>query len=422
LTGTALAIDSPREDSMLTADVEGKTVSHRPENSPTVWLVLDLAPKKRGSMETQLVTLAGRLADAGARATFVFSKPAPPWMATALGALGVDTRVLDFRRPSVAAVHFARWMETARPELVHFHFVRAYSPLVAIARAAGARIVLHDHITLGQPSRPDHPRRAKVASLLARGYKRARAAVLNGFVDRRIAVSHFVADSVQCAEYAAPTKLVVIENGIDLVRFGAADGATLRHDLRAGAGRKVVACVSRLSPEKGVDVLIRVMARVGRDALLLLAGDGPDLGACRALAASLGLADHVRFLGLRDDVERVYAAADVVVMPSLWDEAFGLVVVEAMASGRPVVVTASGAMPEIVAHGSGVVVPKRDQVAMAGAIGRLLDDDALRARIGQTARKNAVERFGLLAWVDRIMAEYGALVPSLSSTGARRAA
>src|SRR5262249_49319749 len=157
--------------------------------------------------------------------------------------------------------------------------------------------------------------------------------------------------------------------------------------------------------EKGVDILIRVLGRVGRDALLLLAGDGPDVAACRALAASLGLGDHVRFLGLRNDVERVYAAADVVVMPSLWDEAFGLVVVEAMAAGRAVVVTASGAMPEIVGD-CGLVVPRRDEVAMAGAIGRLLDNDTLRARIGQAARAHAVARFGLPAWVERLMGEY----------------
>jgi glycosyltransferase involved in cell wall biosynthesis len=413
-------MDGPREDSMPMADAEGKTVSPAPENSPTVWLVLDLAPKKRGSMETELVTLGARLALAGARATFVFSRPTPAWMAMALEACGVETRVLDFRRPAAAALAFSRLMEAARPSLVHFHFVRAYSPLIAVAKAAGARVILHDHITLGQPSNPAHPPRTAVTSLLARGYKRARAAALNGFVDRRIAVSRFVADSVRSAEFVHEEKLTVIENGIELSRFAAADGATLRAELRAGAGRKIVACVSRLAPEKGIDLLIRAMARVGRDALLLLAGDGRELDRCRALAATLGLADHVRFLGLRDDVERVYAAADVVVMPSLWDEAFGLVVVEAMASGRPVVVTRSGAMPELVGRGRGLVVPRHDEIAMAGAIGRLLDDDALRARVGQAARAHAIERFALPLWINRIMNEYIALVPELAHQ--RRAA
>jgi glycosyltransferase involved in cell wall biosynthesis len=412
-------MNPPREASMLTADAAGKTVSLRSENGPTVWVVLDLAPKKRGSMETELVALAARLSQAGARATFVFSQPAPAWMATALSGTGAAMRVLDFRRPAATAISFSRLMEAARPALVHFHFVRAYSPLVAMAKAVGARVIVHDHITLGQPTAPSHPRRPRATRLLARGYKRARAAAMNGFVDRRIAVSRFVADSVQCAEFVADDKLTVIENGIELSRFATADGASLKRELRAGR-RKIVACVSRLAPEKGIDVLITAMARVGRDALLLLAGDGPDAEGCRALAASLGLGDHVRFLGLRDDVERIYAAADVVAVPSLWDEAFGLSVVEAMAAGRPVVVTASGAMPELVAGGRGLVVPKRDEVALAGAIGRLLDDDAARARMGQAARAQAIARFSLTTWIERIMAEYTAQVPTLD--GARRAA
>jgi glycosyltransferase involved in cell wall biosynthesis len=78
-------------------------------------------------------------------------------------------------------------------------------------------------------------------------------------------------------------------------------------------------------------------------------------------------------------------------------------------------------MPEMVADGRGVVVPKRDEVAMAGAIGRLLDDEALRARMGQVARAHAIERFGLPVWVERVMVEYAALVPELL-VSARRAA
>ncbi len=406
---------------MLTADVEGKTNSLPPENGPTVWLVLDLDPKKHGSLETQLVTLAARLAAAGARATFVFSRPTPAWMKASFAAAGAQTRTMQFRRPAAAALAFARMMRAARPALVHFHFVRAYSPLVAIARALGARVIVHEHITLGQPSRPDHRRRHEGASLLLRSYKWARAAALNPLVDRRIAVSRFVADSAQRAEHVAPSQLTVIENGIELGRFVAADGGRLRRELRAEGRRKVVTCVSRLAPEKGVDLLIRAFARVGRDALLLVAGDGPELGACRALAASLGLADHVRFLGLRDDVERLYAASDLVVVPSLWDEAFGLVVVEAMAAGKPVVVTASGAMPELVGEGRGLIVPRYDEVALAGAIGRLCDDDSLRARLGQAARARAVERFGLAVWVERTLAEYAALVPALAQRPRRAA-
>ncbi|MDB4971264.1 MAG: hypothetical protein JWN44_6953 [Myxococcales bacterium] len=407
---------------MLTADAAGKKVSLPSENGPAIWLVLDLAPKKRGSLEEQLLALGRRLGTIGARATLVVSKAPPEWMAAALAQSAVTVRVLDFRHPGLAALQFVRWLEEERPALVHFHFVRAYSPLVAAARAVGARVILHDHITLGQPVKPDAQPRTPVVRLFVQGYKRARAAALNGLVDRRLAVSRFVAESVRCAEYIADSKLAVVENGIDVTRFGAADKTALRVELRAG-DRPIVACVSRLAPEKGVDVLIRAMALVGRDALLVLAGDGPDVEACRALAARLGLGDHVRFLGLRNDVECIYAAADVVVMPSLWDEAFGLVVVEAMAAGKPVVVTASGAMPEIVEHGRcGLVIPKRDEVAMAGAIGRLLGDAALAAAMGEAARVRAATAYAMPVWLERIVSEYTALLPSLRAASSRRAA
>jgi glycosyltransferase involved in cell wall biosynthesis len=412
-------MDRRREDSMLSAAAEGKTLSLLPENGTAIWLVLDLAPKKRGSLEAELVTLGGRLASAGARATFVFSAPPPAWMAAALAASAVDVRTLDFNRAGLAALQLFRWLDAARPALVHFHFVRAYSPLVAVAKVLGARVMLHDHITLGQPASPDHPERAPMTKVLVQGYKLARAAALNGLVDRRVAVSRFVADSVRDSEFVAPNKIAVVENGIDVARFAAVDGAPLRTELRAGR-RPIVGCVSRMAPEKGIDVLIRAMARVGRDALLVLAGDGPGVPACRALAAALGLGDHVRFLGLRDDVERIYAAADVMVTPSLWDEAFGLAVVEAMAAGRPVVVTDSGAMPEIVAHGRcGLVVPRHDEVAMAGAIGRVLDDRALAAHLGRAARQRALAAFAMPVWVDRMMREYAAMVPSLEGAARR---
>ncbi len=396
----------------VTAEGKASSLSQEKRRGPAIWLVLDLDPKKRGSMEQQLLALAAQLRDDGALATFVFNRPPPAWLDDGLSDRGVDVRVLDFRRPARAAFQFLGWVSVARPELVHFHFVRAYSPLVVIAHAAGARVILHDHMTLGQPVIPVR-KRSQLEQELVSCYKRARASLLNRLIDLRVAVSRFVATSVRESEHCAGEQQQVVENGIDLSRFLAADGAGLRAELRAAA-RPVIVCISRLTPDKGVDVLIRALARVGRDALLLLVGDGFEEAKYRALAASLGLQDHVRFLGLRNDVERVLAAADVVVTPSLWDEAFGLCVVEAMATGRPVVVTRAGAMPEIVDEGRcGLIVPKGDDVALAGAIGRLLDDPALAARLGEAGRQRARQAYGLQTFVTRMSAVYRALVPSL---------
>jgi glycosyltransferase involved in cell wall biosynthesis len=135
---------------------------------------------------------------------------------------------------------------------------------------------------------------------------------------------------------------------------------------------------------------------------------------CKQLAHDLGVSDRVYFLGLRDDVENVYAAANVVVMPSLWDEAFGLCVVEAMAAGRPVVVTDSGAMPEIIANGDcGAVVPKADDVAMAAAISALLDNPERAAKVGNAARQRAITMYPIEKWVDALIKAYSRLVPMI---------
>lgn len=395
---------------MPTADEEGKIVSLPPENGPAIWLVLDLVPHQHGSIEDELVALAARLARLGARPTVVFAAAPPPWLSQALAASGAALHALDFRRPAAAALGLAALLGPARPALVHFHFVRAYSPLVAVARASGARVLLHDHMPLGG-----------AGGLWRAGLKRARAAALNRLVDLRIAVSRFVAGTVRAAEFVAPARLTVVDNGIDVSRFAAADGRALRSEL-AAADRPVVACVGRLVAEKGVDVLLRAMTRVGRDALLVVAGDGADAERLRAQAAALHLGDHVRMLGRRDDVERVLAAADVVAVPSLADEGFGLAAVEAMAAGRPVVVTAAGALPEVVEHDrSGLVVPRGDEAALAGAIGRLLADRALASRLGAAGQARARDRFDLPRWVDRIVARYGELLPAIAPPLARAA-
>ncbi len=367
-----------------------------------VWLVLHLDPKKRGSLEQQLIALAGKLAEEGVRLTCVFARPAPPWLRHALDERRAEARVLAFERPAAAALKLAAWLQAARPQLVHFHFVRAFSPLIAAARLSGAKVVVNDHVTLTRSG----------AGKFHEALKRARTALLGPLVDQRVAVSRAVADSVATVEYVARAHVAVIENGIDVDRFGAASGKAARRELGA-RGRPLIVCVSRLSSEKGVESAIRALPLVGRGAILALVGDGPMLEPWRELAARLAIADRVLFLGVRDDVEEITAAADVVVVPSHWEEAFGLAVAEGMAAGRPVVVTESGAMPDLVGA-AGLVVPKRDPGALAGAITRLLDDPLLAARLGRDARARARERFAMSRFVRETTDLYHRLCPALA--------
>jgi glycosyltransferase involved in cell wall biosynthesis len=183
-----------------------------------------------------------------------------------------------------------------------------------------------------------------------------------------------------------------------------ADGHRVRAELQLGDAPLIVS-VARLDDEKGGEWLLRALPHVGRGAHLALVGEGPRLAEWRALCASLGIASRVHFLGLRLDVEQILAAASVVVAPSICDEGFGLAALEGMAAGRPVVVTDSGPMPEIV-EGAGLVVPKRDEIALAAALDRLLHDDLLARRLGERGRTRALAAYPMDRYVDELLAVY----------------
>ena len=372
-----------------------------------MWLITDLRPRKRGSFEDGLLALARRLRAEGRACTVVVSQPPPAWWATPFVDAGADVRALDFRRPLLAAVTLAGWLRVARPAVCHFHFVAPVSPVVAAARASqppGAAIVAHHHVTLT-------PRRLRGPLAIVR---RVRGLVADRLVDRHVAVSRVVADSVRAA-YAIPeARLAVGENAIDVGRFRRAPSrAEARARVGLPAEARLIACVSRLADEKGPQIAVQAMARVVEacpEALLLLVGEGPARARLEALADELRVTRAVRFLGVRDDVDVVLAASDVALVPSVWDEAFGLAAVEAMAAGRPVVVTRAGALPEVVGD-AGVVVPRSEPAAMADALTRLLADPLSAARLGRAAAKRAAAVYGLPRWVGELVALYERLAP-----------
>ncbi|MBN1628323.1 MAG: glycosyltransferase, partial [Thermoleophilia bacterium] len=168
-------------------------------------------------------------------------------------------------------------------------------------------------------------------------------------------------------------------------------------ELRAAhSGRKIVLFVGRLVYYKGVDVLVRAMADV--DADLVLIGGGPLEDELHELAAQSGIASRVTFIPPQDDDELCawYHAADVFCLPSVArSEAFGLVQIEAHAAGTPVVSTD---LPTGVPYANldgvtGLIVPPRDDSALAAALSRLLSDDDLRARLGAQAQARALVEF-----------------------------
>jgi rhamnosyl/mannosyltransferase len=204
----------------------------------------------------------------------------------------------------------------------------------------------------------------------------------------------------------------VIPFGIRADAFEHPDAARVAQ-LRRRYGERVVLGVGRLIYYKGFEHLVRAMADVRATALI--AGDGPLAGALAGEAAQLGVSDRVVLLGRVDDAElkACYHACDVFALPSVErSEAFGIVQLEAMACGRPVVNTwLDSAVPHVSIDGlTGLTVPPGDPKALAAALSALLDDPARRAAMGAAARQRVREEFSAELMARRTLEVYREVV------------
>jgi glycogen synthase len=168
----------------------------------------------------------------------------------------------------------------------------------------------------------------------------------------------------------------------------------------------VVLCLGRIVRDKGFDVAVRAFARVVErhpSARLRIAGDGPERPALEALAGELGIGDSVELCGwvTPERVPALIADATVVAMPSRWQEAFGLVALQAAQVARPVVAARVGGLPEVVVDGeTGLLVPSEDPERLAAAIAELLASPERCGSLGAAARRRAIESFSFERYVD----------------------
>ena len=197
-----------------------------------------------------------------------------------------------------------------------------------------------------------------------------------------------------CPEAAA--RATTVCNGVDLASFDRqSDGDKIRKEWCLGNG-PVLLTVARLTEQKGHRYLIEALPGLLSEwptLVCLFVGGGECRESLRALAREKGVEQSCRFVGSRDEVIDWYAAADVVVLPSL-SEGFPFVVLEALAMSRPVVATRVNGVPEIIENGNtGLLVPPRDSEALEGAIRRVLRDPAWAAQMGRAGRARVAARF-----------------------------
>jgi glycosyltransferase involved in cell wall biosynthesis len=310
---------------------------------------------------------------------------------------GLGCRVITLHEPAGLRPgmvwRLRRLFRTERFNVVHTHDDK---PLVYGAPAAWfARVRRRIH-TLHHSDIPQTSRRQRLLMRWA-------ARLVRPFV----CVSH---DSARyAAEHGiAAARLRVLWNGIDLERFPYQGPQT--------TGPAVT--VARLSPEKDVQNLLRaarLIADAHPDFRLEIAGDGPCREELLRLAGELRLGEHVRFLGEVSEVPALLARASVFVLPSQ-SEGISLTILEAMASGLPVVATRVGGNPEVIDDGrTGVLVPPRNPAALAHAIGRMIASPDEAQRFARAGRHRAEAHFD----VRKMVAQYEALYEPDATTAHR---
>jgi glycosyltransferase involved in cell wall biosynthesis len=346
--------------------------------------------------------LADHLATHGVRTYVAYPRiPAPPRTLQGSAATAVE---LDATLGSVASVQATRrFIRDHHIGVLYLTDLHARSLAYPLLRAAGAQlIVLHDH-TSGERTAPHGLKRA-AKWLLAQ---------LPGITaDVILTVSDYVARRQRDVGLVPAKRVLRVWNGLSVP---AADAApSLAAVFGWEPGRPVIACACRATPEKGVDQLLHGFAALLRSwpedrprPVLLYIGAGPQLETLQTLRQTLGL-EHDAFLpGYRTDAATLLTGADICVVPSVWQDAFPLSVLETMARAKPIVATAVGGIPEMIEHDrNGLLVPPADPAALASAIRQLLDEPSRARRLGDAARTRVAERFT----PDRQLASIAAVV------------
>ena len=346
-----------------------------------------LATGTNGGAQESVVSTVLRL-DASRHETHVISLSHGSTVAR-LQRLGYATEVIEQASDQRAAELLADRLIALGAQVLHAHMYRAevvgVAALDLVEGRTGERPYMVSTVHSSRFRSPDD------RELLER---------ITPKIDRLIAVSDAIVDKL-VAEGRDTTPISRIYNGVDLERFDEAGGGeAIRAELGIPANAPLAVVVGRLEPEKGHPTLIEAWPVVHHhfpSSHLLVVGEGSERDRLEGLAAAHLRAEvccnSVHFLGRREDVPQILAAANVVVMPS-YREAQGLAIVEALAAERPVIASNVGGIPEMIRSGeNGLLVPSHDPSALASAIALLFRDRALAQRLAAAGHALVHERF-----------------------------
>lgn len=377
--------------------------SGRPEGRATgMHVVHGVLSLELGGLERLVLDLIRSGRDKGYRNSVVCIDR-PGLLAETAASLGAEVHCLGNEAERALATDRARELfERIKPDVLHTHQIGA---LWHLGRAVGRA-----QIAIVHTEHSDHASMARGwrGKLRSRWWWHAAGKLSDSFC----CVSEDIARSVRRWGTVRRNKVHVIPNGVDMAVYASSAQRTpVRELLGIPSTARVVGTVGRLNEVKRQDLLLRTFARLHAthpDAWLLLVGDGPERGRLERLTEELGISDRTRFAGYQSRTQDYLSAMDVFALSSR-HEGLPLALLEAWASGLPVVSSAVGGIPKVVEHGrTGLLFESGDEAALAAAIARLLDQESLRTAIAAAGKAEVLSRYSLQRMADEYERRYRA--------------
>lgn len=364
-----------------------------------ILFVLNAQPKVWRAMEEFHYQLCKALAQKGVRPVVAFSGPVPEDIQIRMESSGATVLVLTFWKKWQAYRALGRVIQQYSVTIVHVRFFNYFQLVPWMARLHGVRKIIY--------TEPESY--VSTARGLKRWLRGCRAKLTTAPMTCIIAISQFIKERlIDCG--VPPEKIIIIYNGVDLHRFTPGEGGRerLSESFTIGHEEYVLATIARLDWQKRVDVIIKACSLLKQRGIrfrLFIAGVGPLDRELKTLSRDLDLEDRVYWVGLTPEPELFLQGADIFLLASE-GEAFGNVLVEAMACGLPIVANRSGAIPEIVQSGQcGFLVDHNSPESFADAIESIATDVELRHRFADNARARA-RSFDVARAVERTLSVY----------------
>ncbi len=300
----------------------------------------------------------------------------------------------------IAFIRLCLLLRRKKYDIVHTHTAKAGALGRLAAYLAGARVIhtSHGHNFYGYFG----PAKSRLVVMVER--------LLTHFTDRITALTELEKGDLKSYGVAHSAKVVVVNSGIELEGYRQADANIneKRNELNLKNDSMLVGMIGRLETVKGPEYFIEAVPQVMEkfpEAEFLIVGEGSLKHSLESRCRELNISDRVTFTGWREDIPELLKILDVVVLPSL-NEAVGRILIEAGASGKPVVAAKVGGIPEVVRDGeTGLLFPPMDIDALAKALSSLLENEKKKQEMGEAAKMWVDDKFS----ANRMVSKFGSL-------------